>query len=367
MARTGRPPKIQADDAEHLVAIVQSDRTATLDEIRQEFRRRTGIDVHEQTIIKTLGKLGIRRVSSDKAVVTTNNGKTLRLIFPQWEGGDNPPYFLGSKMLTWLAPEATGPVEEVPVDIPTDTPLTPENDMTGRASLKKYIQSAKEIVKRHQPDAIAVLGGDCLVSLVPFAWLSERYGDKLGVLWIDSHPDVQTPAQYKNAHAHVLGALMGNGDPDLTSAVKHPILAKNIMIAGIHDPLPYEAKFIADHGIRTCSPEEVRAGAESVIQWISDSGIEVLAIHLDLDVLDPQNFRSVLFARPGRGEHDFGDVAEGKLNIPDVVKLIGQVTSQKPAVGMSVAEHLPWDALALQDMLAKLPLISSAASGAQPR
>lgn len=69
MARTGRPPKIQADDAEHLVAIVQSDRMATLDEIRQEFRRRTGIDVHEQTIIKTLGKLGIRRVSSDKAVV----------------------------------------------------------------------------------------------------------------------------------------------------------------------------------------------------------------------------------------------------------------------------------------------------------
>jgi arginase len=234
-----------------------------------------------------------------------------------------------------------------------------ENDMTGRASLKRYIQSAREIVKRHQPDAIAVLGGDCLVSLVPFAWLSERYGDKLGILWIDSHPDVQTPAQYKNAHAHVLGALMGNGDPDLTRVVKQPIPARNIMIAGIHSPLPYEAKFIAEHGIRTCSPEEVRAGAKSVIQWLSDSGIEVLAIHLDLDVLDPRNFRSVLFARPGRGEHDFGDVAEGKLDIPDVVKLVGQVSSQKPAVGMSIAEHLPWDALALQDMLAKLPLIGS--------
>lgn len=48
---------------------MQSDRTATLDEIRQEFKRRTGIDVHEQTIVKTLGKLGIRRVASEKAVV----------------------------------------------------------------------------------------------------------------------------------------------------------------------------------------------------------------------------------------------------------------------------------------------------------
>lgn len=299
--------------------------------------------------------------------MTANQGRTLRLIFPQWEGGDNPPYFLGSKMLAWLAPAATGPVEEVSVDAPADTPLELENGMTGRAALKRYSRSAREIVDRHQPDAIAVLGGDCLVSLVPFAWLSERYGDKLGILWIDAHPDVQTPAQYRNAHAHVLGALMGNGDPDLTRVVNHPVPASNIMIAGIHDPLPHEARFIADHGIRTCSPEEVRAGAEAVTRWISDSGIEVLAIHFDLDVLDPRKFRSVLFARPGRGEHDFGDVAEGELEISDVVKLVGQVASRASVVGMSIAEHLPWDALALQDMLAKLPLIGSPAASPAPR
>lgn len=68
MARTGRPPKIQTEDSAHLVAIVESYRTATLDEIRQEFKRRTGIDVHEQTIVKTLVKLGIQRVPSVQAV-----------------------------------------------------------------------------------------------------------------------------------------------------------------------------------------------------------------------------------------------------------------------------------------------------------
>ena len=69
MARTGRPPKIQSEDSVRLVAIVQSDRTTTLDEIGQEFKRRIGIDVHEQTIAKTLDKLGIRRVPSDEAIV----------------------------------------------------------------------------------------------------------------------------------------------------------------------------------------------------------------------------------------------------------------------------------------------------------
>lgn len=30
--------------------------------------------------------------------------KTLRLLIPQWQGGNNPAYFLGAKLLAWLAP-----------------------------------------------------------------------------------------------------------------------------------------------------------------------------------------------------------------------------------------------------------------------
>ena len=31
--------------------------------------------------------------------------KTLRLTFPEWQGGVNPNYYMGSRLLTWLAPE----------------------------------------------------------------------------------------------------------------------------------------------------------------------------------------------------------------------------------------------------------------------
>ena len=118
---------------------------------------------------------------------------TLRLIFPQWQGGDNPPYYLGSKLLAWLAPPAKGAVEEVPVEAPTEAPLALEQDMRGRSVLLKQIKAARQIIERHHPASIAVLGGDCLVSLAPFAYLSENYGKKLGVLWIDHHHGVQTP------------------------------------------------------------------------------------------------------------------------------------------------------------------------------
>lgn len=167
-----------------------------------------------------------------------------------------------------------------------------------------------------------------------------------------------TPEQFPHSHAHVLGALMGHGDPQLAKVDPKPLSAKNVMLAGLHDPLEYEAAFITRHGIETCSPEEVKRGAQAVLSWIEREGIEYLAIHVDLDVLNPVAFRSVLFARPGRGAHDFGDVAEGMLDIGDIVTLINHATNRTTAVGITIAEHLPWDAINLKNMLASLPLLS---------
>ncbi|HFF8550596.1 TPA: arginase family protein [Kluyvera cryocrescens] len=283
--------------------------------------------------------------------------KTLRLLFPQWQGGNNPPYYLGSLLLSFLAPEPTGPVASVPVYEPTTEPLTEIDGITAKPQIIRQLNDAAALIAQHCPDSIVVLGGDCLVSLAPFAHLLNKYGDKLGVLWVDSHPDVQTAKQYPNAHAHVLGALIGTGDNDLVSHVATRLNPAKIMIAGLHDPLAYEADYLARHNIATIAPEQVKNGGKEVMAWIEREHIEYLAIHIDLDVLDPSLFRSVLFARPGRGEHDFGDVAEGKLAIEEVLNLITQATSKAEPVGLTIAEHLPWDMLNLKNMLSALPLM----------
>ncbi|WP_215845187.1 arginase family protein [Candidatus Pantoea bituminis] len=283
--------------------------------------------------------------------------KTLRLSFPQWQGGNNPPYHLGSLLLSFLAPEAKGPVEEVPVASPGNQSLTEVDGITGKPQIISQLNDAAALIEKHDPDALVILGGDCLVSLAPFAHLLKKYGDKLGVLWVDSHPDVQTAEQYPNAHAHVLGALIGTGDQDLVNHVMHKLLPSKIMIAGIHDPLVYESDYLSSHNIATSGPEQVKNGGKEVMDWIAREKIEYLAIHLDLDVLDPSIFRSVLFARPGRGEHDFGDVAEGKLTMEDVLTLINQASSEAEAVGLTIAEHMPWDMINLKNLLNELPLL----------
>lgn len=284
-----------------------------------------------------------------------NTLKDLRLNFPLWLGGNLPAYKFGADMLAWLAPDAQGAEETVPV-APVGSVFGTEEGIHARREVMKELDAAAALIRKHAPDRITVLGGDCLVDLEPFAWLSERWQEGFGILWIDTHPDVMTPEQYQNSHAHVLGALMGNGDAGLTTRVTRPVAPAKVMIAGIHSPNEYESDFIASHGINTLSPEELQQGGGKIAAWIRREGITHLAIHFDLDVLDYQLFRNVMFARTGKDAPSWDGVAKGKLSIDEALAVIQEASLAAEVVGLGIAEHLPWDTLNLKNTLAALPL-----------
>lgn len=284
--------------------------------------------------------------------------KTLRLLFPQWQGGDNPPYYLGSQLLNWLAPASTGAVEEVPVPPSAGAPLPLEDGILGRSALLEQLHQARQLIDRHQPDRLVVLGGDCLVDLAPFAYLNEHYDGELAVLWVDTHPDIMTPEQFDHAHAMVMGNLLGHGDAEFVQQVARPIKAQNVLYAGLHDPTDWEAGEMRRRGVRSVSPDELATqGSQPVLDWFRATGAKHLAIHFDLDVLDPSAFRAVLFAQPDAPADAFEGVAQGELEIAQVVQLLHDVAQVADVVGLGIAEHLPWEALALKNMLEKLPLI----------
>lgn len=291
--------------------------------------------------------------------MNASDDKTLRLLFPQWQGGNNPPYHLGAQLLSWLAPEHNGPVAEVAVTVPSDEPLLIEQGIRGRSALLRQMRSARAIIDEHAPDRIVILGGDCLVDLAPFAYLNERYGGDLAVLWVDAHPDVLTPRDFPNAHAMVLGNLLGEGDADFAGAVRRPLKPANVMYAGLMDTLPVETALIERLGLQHASPAQLAHSSEPVLQWFRATGARHLAIHLDLDVLDPNGFRSLLFANPQAPAGAFDGVAQGRMPISHVVRLLSDIAGVADVVGIGIAEHLPWDALALKNMLARLPLLGS--------
>jgi arginase len=289
--------------------------------------------------------------------MNTPEKTTLRLLFPQWQGGNNAPYFLGAQLLNWLAPISQGPMEEVPVSVPDGKPLELEDGIMGRTALLEQLALAQSIIERHRPDRLVVLGGDCLVDLAPFAYLSERYGDDLAVLWVDAHPDVMTPREFQHAHAMVLGNLLGQGDADFAQAVKRPLNPRNVMYAGLQPGSQFERNFIQQHGLRQAGPAELAHSSEPVLQWLCDCGAKHLAIHFDLDVIDPTQFRGLLFAQPDIAPGTYDGVAMGRMSIAQVSRLLNDVSQHIDVVGMGVTEHLPWDALALKNMLAGLPLL----------
>lgn len=290
--------------------------------------------------------------------MSSASDKTLRLVFPQWQGGNNPPYYLGARLLEWLAPEPTGPVEEVPVPQPTDEALPVEGGVVARKALLAQLRHARRLIDKHQPDRLVVLGGDCLVDLAPFAYLNERYDGDVAVLWVDAHPDIMTPRQFQHAHAMVLGNLLGLGDADFVQAVARPIKPRNVLYVGVNDPTEWEAATLQNLGLGNVTPFELaEEGSHPVLDWFRSTGASQLAIHLDLDVLDPSLFRALLFAKPNIPPDTFDGIAQGKLTMEQIVQLLSDVAAVADVSGLGIAEHLPWDALALKNMLAKLPLI----------
>lgn len=287
--------------------------------------------------------------------------KTLRLLMPQWQGGYDESEFpgqiypLGARLLAWLAPESDAPLVEVPVEPWTgDTPAK-EGGVFYRQEILRQMRSARSIIDAHAPDRVITFGGDCLISQAPFAYLNERYAGKLGIIWIDAHPDVTTPRDFDHAHAMVLGNLLGEGEPLMANEVRLHVTPDQVALVGVDGVFSHEREAMDRFGLKVIPSRDIIGGSNAVTDWIRDKGFERVAVHLDLDVLDPAIFRSLLFANPNVEEHIESEW--GKVRMHDVGRVLKDIATRVDVVGMSFAEYMPWDALSLKKMLFELPFM----------
>lgn len=284
---------------------------------------------------------------------------TLRLNIPQWQGGDEPAYRFGADLLRWLAPAADGPEETVSVPEPDGSAAPIDAGIKWRKALLSQARAARAAIERHDPDRIVTLGGDCLIDLAPMAWLRRKYGETLGVLWIDAHPDVMSAAEFSHAHAHVLGMLLGRGDADFTAEVPVKLSASKVMIAGMQGWNEAEGPILQELGIRHLPAAEIADTSQPVLDWIEAEGITHLAVHFDLDALDPAHFSPLLFNRPDAPEGAFAGIEQGRMRLEQVVRLLQDAGMAADMVGLAIAEHLPWDMLRLRNALAELPIMKA--------
>ncbi len=153
------------------------------------------------------------------------------------------------------------------------------------------------------PEALPiVLGGDHALSLGSIAGIARRApgagGERIGVLWIDAHADVNTPATSPsgNVHGMPLAHLLGHGDPRLLAAVTgnaaaHPVVRpEDVVLVGLRSVDAGERGFVRRLGLRTYTMSDIdRSG----IGAVTEAALAALAhtdrlhVSFDADVLDP--------------------------------------------------------------------------------
>lgn len=284
---------------------------------------------------------------------------TIQLVYPQWQGGANPYYQVGAAVLSALLP-LPAHAEKVFVPIADEGNTTKayekqsNKDIFAHQTLLQQQAAAKEILAVKQPNKIITLGGDCSISQIPFDYLHGRYPENTAILWFDAHPDIMTPKEFDHEHAMVLGNLLGHGAPDFAKTVAHPFRPKPILYAGLVEKglWDFEKDFIKKQKLTYLTPDDLNSST-TLTTWFKEQHIKHFMVHLNLNVLSPQDFRSLLCNKPHQVPVDY---AVGEMKLAQVVRLIHDASQIADLVGLSIAEYLPWDIINLREQLSTLSI-----------
>jgi len=291
-----------------------------------------------------------------------HDGVNLRLLWPHWQGAGTSSvaalapefplevarcgYAVGSAVLEAVLPPHDGPTVTAPVAM-SDEGLEERDGVEAKAVILEQLARALELIRRHDPARILTLGGECSVSVAPFSELARRYGDDLAIVWIDAHPDVGTPhSEYPGYHAMAVATLTGHGDPDVQELLPATFSPDRVALVGLHSWAEDDFPNIAEWGIQSFGPDELRQSAKPLLDWIVVTGCSRVVIHFDVDAVDSNEIVLGLGIEPNG------------LTSAEVRCIVADVDGAVDVVGFTLAEFIPRQVMHLRQILNGFPLLS---------
>lgn len=180
-----------------------------------------------------------------------------------------------------------------------------------------------------------VLGGDHSVAAGTMAGVAEffrqqqRQDQKVGLIWIDAHADINTPdtSPSGNVHGMPLAAILGLGPADLANicGFSPKVQPENCVLVGVRDIDAREKENIKDTGIEVYTMRDIdERGMRTVIEEalrVAGRGTAGYHVSLDMDWIDPEDAPGV--GTPVRGGASY---REGHLAM-EIIADHGRMTS----------------------------------------
>ena len=182
----------------------------------------------------------------------------------------------------------------------------PEVKSAGDPS-KKYIREIARVCEKLYKTSLAalekggfplVLGGDHSVaagSVAATADFVRREAKPLGLIWVDAHGDMNTPASSisGNVHGMPLAALLGQEPAELSriGGFAPKVRPDHTVLIGIRNLDAREKEIVRASGVHVFTMKDIdRAGIASVVEQaiaIASTGTAGIHVSFDLDVCDP--------------------------------------------------------------------------------
>lgn len=185
-----------------------------------------------------------------------------------------------------------------------------------------------------------VLGGDHSIAIGTISGLARSYrarGERLGVVWVDAHTDMNTPetSPSGNIHGMPLACLLGRGPAELTGLLggQAALEPEDVAIVGVRDVDATEAAIVRELGVRvyTMSELDARGTAACLREAFALVQRHTAGLHLsfDLDGVDPNDAPGV------------GTPVPGGLNLRESHLLCEMAAQTGNLVGMELVELNP--------------------------
>lgn len=166
-------------------------------------------------------------------------------------------------------------IPTIPVaDVNDPEVLERQHGIDAYQALQGQLTAVQGVLATKQPDKVLIVGGDCAVSLAPFDYLSGRYGRDLGVVWLDTHPDISTTEESHHLHEIVVSSLLGKGAPGFNA--HHPLASDQVILAGLieEDLRPMDHN-VFDYQVQRMTPKQLREAPNALSDWVRGHGFSL--------------------------------------------------------------------------------------------